>query len=240
MPSSSSSWYPALRERALRFAEERMSGDTTGHDVVHAIVVSRFARAIAESEGCNADVAEIAGILHDIDDFKSSGAEDGPALAAKEFLCREGAPEHFVRSVIRALKGVSFTGAAENDRPSSQEGRCLQDADRLDALGARGIARAFAYGGHVGQTMFDPLRRPQANQSRADYRRNQTTTINHFYEKLLLLESRMNTTMGKSLARDRHEKTLAFLEEFLNETACEQSATPWVHSVIERQDRHEA
>ncbi|HUQ72863.1 MAG TPA: HD domain-containing protein [Planctomycetaceae bacterium] len=194
------------------FIRERLAGDSSGHDWWHIHRVRNNAIAIARAEGADAFVSELAALLHDVADWKFHGGDDtaGPR-AAREWLTAQSAEAAVIDRVCDIIAGVSFKGAGVTTDMPTIEGRCVQDADRLDALGAIGIGRAFAFGGHFGRLMYDPDHPPQSHATFAEYKSKSGPTINHFYEKLLLLKDRMQTPTGRRMAAERH----AFMEEFL-------------------------
>ncbi|MCI0359694.1 MAG: HD domain-containing protein [Planctomycetaceae bacterium] len=195
-----------------------LSGDSSGHDWFHIERVRLTALTIGREEGADLAVVELAALLHDVADWKFAGGDHtaGPR-AAREWLERQGADAALINHVCQIIAGLSFKGAGVPTPMATLEGQVVQDADRLDALGAIGIARTFAYGGHKGQPMHDPAIAPQPHASFDAYKRGGGTTINHFYEKLLLLAERMNTRTGKRLAAQRQQYMERFLEQFLAE-----------------------
>ncbi|MCE5267834.1 MAG: HD domain-containing protein [Planctomycetaceae bacterium] len=190
-----------------------LSGEGSGHDWWHTERVWRMAKRIGEAEGADLLVVELAALLHDIADWKFHGGDSsvGPKLA-REWLGPHVAPA-VMQHVCEILASISFKGAAVEQPVLSLEGRAVQDADRLDAIGAIGIARAFAYGGSKGRPIYDPTSKPVEHRTAESYLRSNGTTINHFYEKLLLLKDRMNTATGRAIAEQRHE----FMEEYLRQ-----------------------
>lgn len=207
-----------LLDAAAAFVRDHLAGDSSGHDWWHIDRVRKTALAIAREEGADPFVVELAALLHDVDDWKFAGGDQsaGPT-AARMWMETHAVEPHVIERVCRIIADLSFKGAGVATPMSSLEGQCVQDADRLDALGAIGIARTFAYGGHKGQAMHDPQRPPMTHDSFEAYKRNVGTTINHFYEKLLLLKDRMNTTAARKLAAGRHAYMEQFLAEFLAE-----------------------
>jgi len=195
-----------------------LSGDSSGHDWFHIERVRNTALTIAREEGADLFLVELAALLHDVADWKFAGGdhEAGPR-AARQWMESIGVQPAVVEQVCEIIAGLSFKGAGVATPMPSLAGQIVQDADRLDALGAIGIARTFAYGGHKGQTMHDPGMPPQMHASFEAYKNNVGTTINHFYEKLLLLKDRMNTSAGKRLAAERHDYMERYLEQFLAE-----------------------
>jgi uncharacterized protein len=163
-------------------------------------------------------VVELAALLHDVADWKFAGGDhDAGPRAARAWLESLGVAKETVDQVCEIVAGMSFKGAGVKTAMTSLAGQCVQDADRLDALGAIGIARAFAYGGYKGQGLYDPAAPPTLHDSFEAYKQGASTTINHFYEKLLLLQDRMNTTAGKRLAAGRHRYMELYLEQFFAE-----------------------
>jgi uncharacterized protein len=195
-----------------------LAGDSSGHDWFHIERVRRTALAIGREERADLFVVELAALLHDVADWKFAGGDSsaGP-LAARKWLEGLAVPAATIDHVCRIIADLSFKGAGVATPMHSLEGQCVQDADRLDALGAVGIARTFAYGGHKGQPMFDPAVSPAPHVSFDAYKKGGGSSLNHFYEKLLLLKDRMNTSTGKRLAASRHEYLEQFLEQFLAE-----------------------
>jgi uncharacterized protein len=195
-----------------------MSGDSSGHDWWHIERVRQTALAIGLEEGADLFVVELAALLHDVADWKFAGGdhEAGPR-AAREWLAQLAVAPAAIDHVAQIIAGLSFKGVGVKTPMQTLEGQIVQDADRLDALGAIGIARTFAYGGHKGQPIYDPESPPTMHGSFEEYKRGGGSTINHFYEKLLLLAERMNTTTGKRLAAGRHAYLEQFLEQFLAE-----------------------
>jgi uncharacterized protein len=183
----------------MTFAREFFAGDASGHDFSHTLRVYRMAVRIAAEEGADVNIVALAALLHDVDDRKLSPDTWEGLDNAVSFLRENGGQEDTIQAVTRIISRISFSGGAV---PDTIEGKCVQDADRLDAMGAIGIGRAFAFGGSRGRRMHDPEGK------------DRTTTIAHFYDKLLLLQDRMHTDTGRRLARQRHEYMKTFLEEF--------------------------
>jgi uncharacterized protein len=199
--------------RSAEHVRELLAGDSSGHDWWHIERVRETALRIGRAEGADLFVVELAALLHDIADWKFHGGDDalGPRMA-DEWLTSLSVERPTIEHVCEIIAGLSFKGAGVATPMRTLEGQVVQDADRLDAIGAIGIARAFAYGGHQGQSLHEPQLAPQAHATFADYKHQRTTTINHFHEKLLLLKDRMNTKTGRELALERH----AFMQEFLD------------------------
>jgi uncharacterized protein len=199
-------------EKTARHIRGLLAADSSGHDWWHIHRVRQSALSIGRQEGADLFVVELAALVHDIADWKFHEGDDalGPRRAA-EWLAGLGVDAAAIEHVCQIVADLSFKGAGVATPMATLEGRVVQDADRLDVLGAIGIARAFAYGGHAGRAMYDPDVAPEQHASFAAYKKNSGPTINHFYEKLLLLADRMNTPAGKRLAMSRH----AFMEQFL-------------------------
>jgi len=198
--------------------QDLLSGEGTGHDWFHIERVRRTALAIARDEAADPFIVELAALLHDVADWKFAGGdhEAGPRQA-RAWLESLDVSAAAIDHVCGIIAGLSFKGAGVPTVMATLAGRCVQDADRLDALGAIGIARAFAYGGHKGQELYDPAVPPTPHDSFEAYKKGSASTINHFYEKLLLLQDRMNTATGKRLAAARHQVMEQFLEQFFAE-----------------------
>lgn len=203
-------------DAALEYAEEIFRTDASGHDIFHMKRVFASATALAKSEGVNVFVVQLAALLHDVDDFKLSPETYEGKDRARIFMEENGVDAEIQEKVCRIIGEVSFRGS-DSANPSSIEGMCVQDADRLDAIGAVGIARAFAYGGSRGRKIYDPDEPPTLDMDAEAYRRHVSTTLNHFYEKLFLLKDRMNTESAKRMAERRHAFMKEFVDEFLEE-----------------------
>jgi uncharacterized protein len=207
--------------RTEGFVREKLPIDATGHDWHHVFRVRRNALAIATTENVDLLVVELAALLHDIADHKFHGGDEtaGPRTARRWLESLGGVPEQIIDQVCQIIARLSFKGAAVAQEPLSLEGQVVQDADRLDALGAIGIARAFAYGGSKGRPLHDPDVPPEQHSSFEAYKKGAGPTLNHFYEKLLLLKDRFNTAAGRRLAEERHAYLVEFLRRFLAEWA---------------------
>lgn len=198
-------------DRTANHVQTALSGDGTGHDWWHVYRVWNMVRRIGQAEKADLLIVELAALLHDIADWKLHEGDSsvGPKVA-KDWLDSLDVDPSISEHVCQIIANISFKGAAVEQPPLSLEGQVVQDADRLDAMGAIGIARAFAYGGAKGRAIYDPVVRPTEHRTAEAYLKG-GTTINHFYEKLLLLKDRMNTATGKALAQERHQ----FMEEYL-------------------------
>jgi len=194
--------------------ESLFLAEGTGHDWFHINRVRNRALEIQEKEGGNRVIIELAALLHDISDHKFNGGDfDKGAVVSREMLDQFEIDERTKNAVTEIVKNVSFKGSGESDKMKTLEGKIVQDADRLDAIGAIGIARTFAYGGAIGQSIYNPSIPPKENQNKEDYVKERSHTINHFYEKLLLLKDRMHTETARKMA----EKRTKFMREFLTE-----------------------
>ena len=204
-------------ENAKKFIKEIFSGDSSGHDYYHTIRVYKLATQIAQQEKADVNIVQLAALLHDVDDIKLSPDTYDTKKNAVDFMTANKVDERTIEAVCKIIDEVSFAGT-DSVVPDTIEGKCVQDADRLDAMGAIGIARTFAYGGSRGRKIYDSEIKPKIGMNKDEYQKNQdSTSINHFYEKLLLLKDMMNTTEGKRLAEHR----LAVMQEFLNEFMAE-------------------
>lgn len=207
-----------LLRKVLQAVRAQHAHDATGHDLAHILRVRALALHIArQTPGCQLLVVELCALLHDVGDWKLGLGEAASWRLPGEWLKRFGAEPWLMARVTRACGEISFKGAGVKDAPSSLEAAMVQDADRLDALGAIGVGRAFAYGGAKGRPMHLPGVRPQLHQSFAAYQIKQGSTIHHFYEKLLLLKGRLHTRAARELAKPRHRFLEAFLAQFLSE-----------------------
>lgn len=202
---------------ALEYIKEIFLGDSSGHDYYHTVRVYKIATEIAKQEYADVNIVQLAALLHDVDDKKLSPETYATKKNAVDFMTANGVDADIINIVCKIIDEVSFAGT-DSVVPSTIEGKCVQDADRLDAIGAIGIARTFAYGGSRGRKIYDPDIKPRIGMSKEEYQKNMnSTSINHFYEKLLLLKDMMNTTSGKKLAEHRQ----AVMQEFLNEFMAE-------------------
>lgn len=205
-------------DNTRQFVQHTLKNAEGGHDWFHIERVVRNSRQIAEEERVDLFVVELGALLHDIADSKFHKGDEtiGPSLARK-FLNGQGLDKDTVDHVVRIIENISFKGGNFEQKFSSPELEVIQDADRLDALGAVGIARTFNYGGYKGRLLFDPAIKPNQKMTPEEYKASSAPTINHFYEKLLLLKDRMNTKSGKRLAEERHEFMEHYLEQFYKE-----------------------
>jgi len=208
----------SIISKTCKFVENRLAGDGSGHDWWHIFRVWTLAKKIAVEEKAQLETVELGALLHDIADWKFHGGDDsiGPTMA-QEFLSNNDVDPQVIESVVDIVSTISYKGAGVATPMKTLEGKIVQDADRLDAIGALGIARTFAYGGYKNRLIYHPDEKPVLHQSYTDYKKNEGHTINHFYEKLLLLRERMNTKTGKQIADGRHQFMKNFLEQFYRE-----------------------
>lgn len=203
----------------IAFVKEQLKDAESGHDWWHIQRVHRNALHILQSEeGANRLIVELGALLHDIADakFHNGDEEKGPAIA-RDFLKLQGLNENTILQTEYIIRHISFKGGGNENIEKTIELKIVQDADRLDALGAIGVARAFNYGGFKNRVMYNPEIAPQEYNSASAYHKSNAPTINHFYEKLLLLKDKMNTRTGKRLALERHRFLEIFLAQFLAE-----------------------
>jgi len=207
-----------LINNTVTFVKQTLTNAEGGHDWWHVYRVWQLSKNIAATEKVDLLVVELGALLHDIADAKFHNNDEnvGPRIAL-EFLQTNGVEELTCKHVVNIIQHISFGGGNNAVLFSSPELAVVQDADRLDALGAIGIARTFNYGGFKNREMYNPTIKPNLNMTKAEYRTSTAPTINHFYEKLLLLKDRMNTATGKRMATERHLFMELFLEQFYAE-----------------------
>lgn len=203
-----------LIEKTIAFVRQQLQGAEGGHDWFHIERVYKNAVLIAQGESCDLQVVQLGALLHDIADSKFHNGDEtiGPKTA-RNFLESHQVDETTILHVISIIENISYKGGNFEQKFTSKELEIVQDADRLDAIGAIGIARAFNFGGFKNRALYDPEIAPNTNMTKEEYKNTAAPTLNHFYEKLLLLKDRMNTGTGKQLARQRHE----FIEDFLSQ-----------------------
>ena len=208
----------ALIERVAAQIRRRFVGESSGHDWYHIQRVWKLTQQIAAREGANLEIAELGALVHDIADWKfCAGDETVGPREARRLLSDEGVPGNVIEAVADIVATISFKGAGVTTAMKTLEGQCVQDADRLDAMGAIGIARCFAYGGHAGRAMYDPDVHPTMHATAEAYKSAKGTSLNHFHEKLFLLKDRMNTAGGRAMAEERHRYMKEFVDRFLHE-----------------------
>lgn len=200
--------------KTIAFVKERLANAEGGHDWFHTHRVFKNAQHIAKTENVDSLIIALGALLHDIADSKFYSGDEtvGPKIA-REFLFRHDVDSVVIEHVIKIIENISFKGGNEAQKFRSPELDVIQDADRLDAIGAIGIARCFNYGGFKNRSLFDPNIKPNMKMTKEEYKTSSSPTINHFYEKLLLLKDKMNTKTGRRIATNRHH----FMENFLNQ-----------------------
>lgn len=204
--------------KTIDFVKQTLDGAEAGHDWFHTERVWKLARKIQKLEGGNLQIIELSALLHDIADPKFHNGDEDLALELSEkFLKNQNVESEIIEKVLFIIKHISFKNRKEAPENLPLELKIVQDADRLDAIGAIGIARTFNFGGFKNNLMYHPDIKPNMNQTKEEYKTSNGTTINHFYEKLLLLKDGMNTLYAKKLAEERHQFMLLFLEKFYQE-----------------------
>ena len=199
------------------FVKEKLYGEGSGHDWFHIERVYNLSKFIAEKENADLFIVEMTSLLHDIDDWKFSKGTDTNTTTTENFLASISVPKNDINKIISIIKTMSFKGGVVDSTQNSIEGKVVQDSDRLDAIGAIGIARTFAYGGSKGRQIYDPSINPIEFTSLEQVKNAGNHTVNHFYEKLLKLKDLMNTNTAKEIAEKRHKFMENFLEEFYSE-----------------------
>ena len=210
-----------LIAQTISFVKETLEGAEGGHDWFHIERVYKNAQLIAKEENVNLFIVEIGALLHDIADAKFHDGDEsiGPKKAAA-FLRSHNVEEDTIEHIENIIHYVSFKTSLDPNNTNkfqSDELRVIQDADRLDAIGAIGIARAFNYGGFKNRSLYDPKIKPNIDQDKETYKNSKAPTINHFYEKLLLLKDKMNTKTGRKIAEKRHQFMEQYLQQFYDE-----------------------
>ncbi len=205
-------------QKTIAFVKQQLADAEGGHDWFHIQRVLNNAMLIAKSENVDIFIVQLGALLHDIADSKFHNGDEtvGPKVA-REFLNTLNVDAVIIEHVVKIIENISFAGGNEHQKFKSLELDVLQDADRLDAIGAIGIARTFNYGGFKNRAMFDPSIKPDLEMTKETYKASNAPTINHFYEKLLLLKDKMNTDTGRKIAADRHQFMEQFLEQFYAE-----------------------
>ena len=205
-------------KNTAEFAQSSLKNAEGGHDWFHILRVWNNAKLIAEEENVDLFIVELGALLHDIADSKFYNGDEslGPKIA-REFLEKQQVDLVTITHIEQIISNISYKGGNFEQKFNSPELQVIQDADRLDAIGAIGIARCFNYGGFKNRPMYNPNIAPNLNQSKEEYKNSNAPTINHFYEKLLLLKDRMNTSSGKKIAEARHVYMEGFLQQFYNE-----------------------
>lgn len=207
-----------LINNTILFVKQQLENAEGGHDWFHIERVYKNALLIAREEECDILIVKLGALLHDIADSKFHNGDEsiGPKIARK-FLESQGLKEESIQHIIAIIENISFKGGNFEKKFNSKELEIVQDADRLDALGAIGIARTFNYGGFKNRALYNPTIQPNLNMNKEEYKNSESPTLNHFYEKLLLLKDKMNTPTGKKLAEGRHKYMELFLSQFYAE-----------------------
>jgi len=211
-----------LINKTINYVQHELENAEGGHDWFHIERVWKNSKLINQTENGDVMVIELSALLHDIADskFHNGNEEIGPQKA-KAFLIGQGCDIKITNHVISIIKNISFKGGKEKRTFNSKELDIVQDADRLDAIGAIGIARTFNYGGFKNRKIYDPEIAPDLNMTKEEYKKSTAPTLNHFYEKLLLLKEMMNTPTGKEIANQRHQ----FMEDYLTQFYAEWEGT---------------
>lgn len=204
--------------KTITFVKAKLENAEGGHDWFHIERVYKNSLLIANNEDCDVTVVKLGALLHDIADSKFHNGDEsvGPKVA-REFLESLNVAEVIIVSVVNIIDNISYKGGNIEKKFSSIELDIVQDADRLDAIGAVGIARAFNYGGFKNRALYDPKIAPNTTMTKEEYKNNNAPTLNHFYEKLLLLKDKMNTQTGKQIAQERHRYMEGFISQFYAE-----------------------
>lgn len=207
-------------EEVKKHLKKTFKGEATGHDWWHSERVWKMSKEIAKKEGGDLFIIELAALLHDIADWKfhEGDTKIGPEKA-KTLLKKLGVDNKSINHICHIIDNVSFKGAGVKNKIKTKEGKIVQDADRLDVIGAIGIARTFAYGAYKGREIYNPDIKPKLHKSFKEYKSSNGTSINHFYEKLLFLKDRLNTKTAKKIAQKRHEFLESYLKQFFKEWA---------------------
>lgn len=204
-------------QQTAQLIEEGFASEASGHDWFHVDRVRRMALRLGQQEGSDPFITEMAALLHDLDDWKLTDAAQAPFSKAEKWLAQCGVNYASAARILEVIREVSYKGAGTATPVRSLEAAVVQDADRLDAMGAIGIARTFAYGGHKNRLIYDPAVAPVTHPDFQAYKNSTAPTVNHFYEKLLLLKDRMNTQTAKSIAEQRHRFMETYLDQFFHE-----------------------
>lgn len=209
---------PDLISRTIQFVKQQLADAEGGHDWFHIERVYRKSLLIAQTEDCDEVIVKLGALLHDIADSKfHDGDESIGPKTARAFLEGESVDEATIAHVLNIIENISFKGGNFEKKFHSKELEIVQDADRLDAIGAIGIARTFNYGGFKNRPLYDPSIAPNLRMTKEEYKSSEAPTLNHFYEKLLLLKDKMNTETGKQIAQERHRFMETFLSQFYAE-----------------------
>ena len=203
-------------DKCIGYVKDYFLNECSGHDFFHTLRVYKMAKRIANIEKANENIVSLAALLHDVDDVKISPNTSNNKDNARRFLSENNIDLDTINLICNIIDEISYKGV-DSVSPSTLEGKIVQDADRLDAIGAIGIARAFAYGGNHNRVIYDPNEKPKLNMNEEEYRNHVSTTVNHFYEKLFNLKELMNTETAKSIALSREEYMKDYIDRFLEE-----------------------
>lgn len=204
-------------QETKQYIESVFRAEGSGHDWFHIDRVTRMAMRLGAEEGCDLFVVEMAALLHDLEDWKLVEANRANERKVNQWLSSVGVDPDVAASIIQVIDQVSYKGAGVDTPVLTIEAAVVQDADRLDAIGAIGVARTFAYGGYKNRLIYDPEIEPVMHADFQEYKKSTAPTINHFYEKLLLLKDRMNTASAKRIADGRHQFMVDYLTQFFDE-----------------------
>ncbi len=207
-----------ILENTHKFVKQTLENAEAGHDYWHILRVLNNAEIIAQKEGGDLFTIRLGALLHDIADAKFHNGDEsiGPKMA-RDFLIKQGVKQEIINEVVNIIKYISFKNSLDGNQNYGKALAIVQDADRLDAIGAIGIGRAFVYGGHKGNLMYNPHLKPVEKLDKTNYKKGKTPTINHFYEKLFKLKDMMNTQTGKQMAKERHDFMKLFVKQFYDE-----------------------
>lgn len=205
-------------QKTADYVKHKLEGEGSGHDWWHIYRVWQMSKLLQQIEGGNRLVVELAALIHDLIDRKFIGGDIDKGIANTEtLLMKMGVDSSVIEQVVIAASDVTFSKSIGKEKPRTKEGEIVQDADRLDAIGAVGIARCFSYGGSKNRLIYDPNNKPKAWSDPEAYKRSNTPSINHFYEKLLLLKDLINTQTAQKIAEERHQVMVKFLDQFYAE-----------------------
>lgn len=206
-----------ILQKTAQYVEEKLTGEGSGHDWWHIVRVRQMAERLALEEGADSFICQMAALVHDLADEKIAGSEEAGLAEVRQLLDSLGLFDHQTQEILTIIQGISYKGGTLRDVPLSLEGQIVQDADRLDAIGAIGVARTMVFSGHKQRPIHDPQVAVREQMTLEEYRSNQGTAISHFYEKLLKLKDLMNTQTAKRLAQGRHDFLELYLEQFFAE-----------------------
>lgn len=206
-----------ILQKTAQYVEEKLTGEGSGHDWWHIVRVRHMAERLALEEGADSFICQMAALVHDLADEKVAGSEEAGLAEVCQLLDSLGLFDHQTQEILTIIQGISYKGGTLRDVPLSLEGQIVQDADRLDAIGAIGVARTMVFSSHKQRPIHDPQVAVREQMTLEEYRSNQGTAISHFYEKLLKLKDLMNTQTAKRLAQGRHDFLELYLEQFYAE-----------------------